>query len=516
MYTTVKDAASISRQRGGLNRRDFLKGVGSTALAAGFIGTETAGALTAPPNQFKSDRLPGELLSPPRITAAPHSEGFWNQVGKAFPLPANYIHMNTGTTGSQPLFSLNNLAVYNLYKSMNPRDWQSRLAAAYPEQFPASPSPMAARQQAVAAAYGANPDEIVLSYNTTDACNLIFAGIPWQAGDRIITTTFEHPALAGPIAWARDYHRVQVELIEIPSNFTADISKQEVLSWFKAALDKGVGCRQFLAFSEVFYKNGLRLPVKEICALAKSYGAYTIVDSAHGWGQIPIDCHAYGADFIAGAGHKWLCGGPGVGILYVRNQGDKLPPFAFGNFFSYGNLFQAPSVNYDNRNWSPAANLQSRGETNSPALYAMSDSLQFFTQVGLNRIYERGVQLSNYLKDKIAAHWGSNALWVQKNPEPEFSTFLTAFNPFAGKDSSAEYNAMKSAINAILTKLAAETPAIYIRSITWRDSEEDLSADNRIGFRISTHAMYNNFQQIDYLLKRLVYHINAAGLPQVS
>lgn len=81
------------------------------------------------------------------------------------------------------------------------------------------------------------------------------------------------------------------------------------------------------------------MPVAELCALARSYGAYSIVDSAHGWGMLPVDCHAYGADFIAGAGHKWLCGGPGTGILYVRTSdaaANSLPPFAFGNFAGYG------------------------------------------------------------------------------------------------------------------------------------------------------------------------------------
>lgn len=214
MSTLVKSAKAILPHRNRCNRRDFLKGISSTALAAGLVGTSATEAFAAKPKPLKPDALPGELLPPPRISAAPGSEGFWNQIRKAFPLPADYIHMNTGTTGSQPWFSLNNLAVYNLYKSIDPRDWQINLAADYPDLFPSSPSPLAARQTAVAAAYGADPTEIVLSYNTTDACNLIFAGIPWQAGDRIITTTFEHPALAGPIAWARDYHGVAVEWLD--------------------------------------------------------------------------------------------------------------------------------------------------------------------------------------------------------------------------------------------------------------------------------------------------------------
>jgi selenocysteine lyase/cysteine desulfurase len=269
-----------------------------------------------------------------------------------------------------------------------------------------------------------------------------------------------------------------------------------------------------VAFSEIFYKNGVRMPVQEICTLARSYGAYSIVDSAHSWGMLPVNCHDYAADFICGAGHKWLCGGPGTGIFYTRMSGSNLPPYAMGNFFVYGNQFQAQSPFYNNRNW-PNAYTQVRGEFNTPALYAMTDSFSFFNHVGFQNIYERGVALGDYLKQKIEAKWGPGALWVQRNPDPAFATFLTSFNPFRDRDLSSQYSAMNSAISAILTSLATGTPKVYIRSITWRNSKTD-AADNRVGFRISTHAMYNNYEQIDQMFDLLMAQINASGLPQLQ
>ncbi len=503
--------------KSGFGRRDFLKGVASAAVTAGIIGTREAKAFTTSSEEHKISRLvQNRLLPHPKIDGSPKSEEYWHRVRKSFVLPENYLHLNTGTTGSPPLFTQVNLGVYNLQKSLDPRDWEKNLNGLYPDLFPIVPSARAARQAAVAAAYGANPDEIVLDYNTSDGLNLVFAGTPWKAGDRIITTSFEHPALAGPTAWARDYHGVQVAIIDIPSNFTSSITVSEVLSWFESELGKplGAGNKQYVAFSEIFYKNGVRLPVKEISMLAKQYGAYVIVDSAHGWGQIPINAHDYGADFIAGAGHKWLSGGPGTGILYVRKSGDNLPPFAMGNYYSYGNLFVSPSVNFDNRNWSPAATIQSRGEINTPAIYTMTDSLSFFTHIGLQNIYERGVDLGDYLKMKIEKRWGAKALWVQRNSDPAFATFLTCFSPFQGKDDSSKYSIINSAITKIHNNLAAETPKINIRSVTWRDKQTD-PADNRVGFRISTHAVYNNYEEINYLLERLVFHVDASGLAQL-
>ena len=125
-----------------------------------------------------------------------------------------------------------------------------------------------------------------------------------------------------------------------------------------------------------------------------------------------------------------------------------------------------------------------------------------------------GGALSSYLKQNIESKWGPEALWVQRNADPAFASFLTSFNPYRGRNDSSQYAAMNSAIGTILTNLAAQTPKIYLRSTTWHNSKND-TADNRVGFRISTHAMYNNFSQVDWMFDQLVAQIDASGLPQL-
>jgi len=501
----------------GLERRDFLKGFAAAAVTAGV--TAPGAALASGSNNNGRGFLPKRLERPPRVRGNPWSERYWRKVRKAFLLDRDYIHMNTGTTGSLPGFALNNLAVYNRYKSEDPKDWEANLNAEYPDLFPLGqslfgPSALAARQQQVAAAYNAaDPSEVVLSYNTTDGCNLIFAGTPWQPGDRIITTSFEHPALTGPIAWAQATHGVEVVTIDMGliSPFTADITVQDVVDLFKPALSASLpsGAKQYLAISDIFYKNGLRLPVEDLCALARAYGAYSIVDTAHGFGMLPIDFQAYGADFVSGAGHKWLCGGPGTGILYIRNTGDDLPPFDLGNFFLYALLSPGGIAN---RDYDPSTWVQLRGENNRPALYAMTDSLAFFEQVGLDAIYQRGVELGNALKAKIEAQW-PGSLWVDARPPySPFATALTSFNPFVGRDDSGSYAALRTVMSDVANALAAEDPKTYIRFVTWRSSLA-AESDDRVGFRISTHGVYNSYEEVDYVFDRLVYQIEQTGLP---
>src|SRR5262249_51925597 len=159
---------------------------------------------------FRRSDLPKDLMAHPSIRGRPTQERFWAQVREAFPLPprGKYYHYNTGTTGSQPYYSVNNLAVYNMYKSNDPVFWESNLAqdaSADLFEIPTGTSSAISDKQAqIAEMYGANPDEIVLDYDTTDGLIATFAGIKWGPDDRIVTTNMEHPAGQGPVAWARD------------------------------------------------------------------------------------------------------------------------------------------------------------------------------------------------------------------------------------------------------------------------------------------------------------------------
>jgi hypothetical protein len=100
----------------GIGRRGFIKSAAVATLSAGFVGASGAKKVLAYPAEAKKGwHKSGKLQSHPIIRAPRGTERFWAKVRKTFNLPRNYIHMNTGTTGSQPLFSQNNLSVYNQY-----------------------------------------------------------------------------------------------------------------------------------------------------------------------------------------------------------------------------------------------------------------------------------------------------------------------------------------------------------------------------------------------------------------
>jgi selenocysteine lyase/cysteine desulfurase len=78
-----------------------------------------------------------------------------------------------------------------------------------------------------------------------------------------------------------------------------------------------------ISVSHVLSPTGLRMPVAQIAALARSKNCLCIVDGAQAVGGIAVDVKALGCDAYATSGHKWLMGPKGTGFLYVRNDSSQ-------------------------------------------------------------------------------------------------------------------------------------------------------------------------------------------------
>lgn len=127
------------------------------------------------------------------------------------------------------------------------------------------------------------------------------------------------------------------------------------------------------------------LPVKEICEIARTKGAVTIVDIAQSIGVVPIDIMDWKPDFVMGTGVKFLCCGPGACFLYASKQMlERCTPIDVG-WFSHENPFEM-----DIHNFQYAGDaMKYFGGTPSPAPFILAnESLSVLQGFGRKRIYE--------------------------------------------------------------------------------------------------------------------------------
>ena len=83
--------------------------------------------------------------------------------------------------------------------------------------------------------------------------------------------------------------------------------------------------------SLVLFRSATIVDARAIVEKAHSVGAMVILDCFQAAGTIPVDVRGLNVDFAVGGCLKWLCGGPGIGYLYVRpDLRKKLSPTLTG------------------------------------------------------------------------------------------------------------------------------------------------------------------------------------------
>lgn len=157
----------------------------------------------------------------------------------------------------------------------------------------------------------------VFTRNTTEAINMVAAGLDWQPGDRVVTTVTEHHSNLLP--WLRLRQKgVEVVVIQPDSKGIFDTE----------AFDEAVTSdTKLVALSHVSNALGTVKPVRAIAAVCKDLGAYFLVDGAQSVPHFSVDAQDMGCDFLCFSGHKML-GPTGTGVLWMKNA--VISPFMVG------------------------------------------------------------------------------------------------------------------------------------------------------------------------------------------
>ena len=238
-------------------------------------------------------------------------------------------------------------------------------------------------REAVAAQLGVTGDEIALVRNTSEANNVVNAGVPLGAGDEVVVWDQNHPT--NNVAWEVRAARYGLTVTKVTTP-AAPTGIDELLAVFERALTPRT---RVLALTHVSNVSGLRLPVRELCEVARRRGIHVHVDGAQSWGALDVDLRDLGCDSFTGSAHKWFMGPKEVGLLYVRaDRVEEIWPSIVAP--SWGNDVDPRPKG--------ARKFESLGQRDDAALAAVGTTVAFQNRLGMARIEARVVALATRLK----------------------------------------------------------------------------------------------------------------------
>ena len=417
--------------------------------------------------------------------------GFWNQVEAMFTLDPTKVFMNIGTAGSMPKEVLD-------YFDNESRQLARDSGNGYGNFL--------AQRQQIAPGFGVDPDELVMSYNTSAGMCVSILGIPWQRGDVVVTTNHEHGGGLTALQIAIDRYGVEASYVKLPIGNNQ--SAGDYANLFEARIQQlrvqGKRVRAMM-WSAPTYKTGTMLPIAELMEVVKRHGLISIVDGAHLPGMMAYNYAELGMDFMSGAGHKWQCGPGSTGILIVRNKvrtsnPTPLPPF-FPVLSSGYPPTQPPGVKWAERatgstaTYDIAAVLQSTGSMNAPMFRSLAKACEVWDRIGRQKIETYDLALSSYLKEKIAERWGVDRLYSPKD-DPKLLSALTSFNPFAN---AADVTNSQKSSQFVARLLSDYAPGFVIRNVNCPMDVAGSGVPDHWIVRISTH-LWHDAADIDRLV----------------
>ncbi len=420
---------SHTRRIRGISRRSFLT-AGITGISWGGLAACEARA---------SSKLP-EVRTP-----RSSDDESWAEVRAHFITEPGIIYLNNASLGMPPAGVVEAVALGFRSISRNPVQAKHTLNDLIERRV----------RPNLAHFVGAEPSEIVLTRNASEALHLAAMGFILEPGEEVLLTTQEHPAGRTPWRYRAAYHGITVKEVAIPSPLENEDQAMELLA------ERISPRTRAMAFCHVT-RGGHLYPVKKLAALAAERGITTIIDGAQAIGMLPVDLHSIGCDAYAASLHKWMLGPMGTGMLFVKKKARK----------RFRSIYTAES-SPDRPGYGPI------GTVDLPVKAGLDAALSFIAAIGITAISRRTRHLSDYLKAQLAG--------------------LPSIRLVSG--ATAQTSAPGSTIFEMEGVDAMEAVPILARRSSIHIDEHCRDGHNAV--RISTH-FYNTTEEVDRLMNALM------------
>jgi kynureninase len=215
-----------------------------------------------------------------------------------FPILATSTYLVSHSMGAAPLGARDALEAYwNEWAQDGPEAWERWLPR------------IAQVADGIGAIVGAPPGTTFLGPNVSVLQAAIATCIDFRgARNEVVYESLQFPSLT--YVW-REWERFGAAVKVVDSSDGRTIPTERILD---AITEKTA----IAVISHAYYVSGALADVRAIQARCRAVGAVLCVDAYQTTGIYPYDVTAWDLDLVTGGSHKWLCGGPGCGWLYVK------------------------------------------------------------------------------------------------------------------------------------------------------------------------------------------------------
>ena len=161
---------------------------------------------------------------------------------------------------------------------------------------------------------GASPDDLAFVPNATSGVNAVLRSLHFSPKDELLVTNQEYNASRNVLEYVAERSGAKVKVVDIPFPLSSPDAVVELV--VSAATD----ATRLLLIDHITSQTALIMPVARIVAEMRARGIDTLIDGAHGPGQVPLDIRAIGPAYYTANLHKWVCAPKGAAFLYVRSD----------------------------------------------------------------------------------------------------------------------------------------------------------------------------------------------------
>lgn len=343
-----------------MNRREFLVGAGSVAIAAKplFGATQTATRGGVFPASVRAD----------------------------FPSVARETYLNCAALHPVGTFAANAMKGVIDHRLLGPGEGRADFNARAQEEL----------KKKFGAMINAAPGEIAYIANTSDGENIVVMGLlsggPEGPPLRMkgVNVVIDELHFNTSLFMYKELEKKGLEL-RIVKHRNWKIDPEDM----GKAIDRNTKLVSMALVSNV---NGFMHDCKAVSAIAHARGALVFADIIQAVGAVPVDVKALGIDFASSGTYKWLMGERGIGFLYVREdlQGTALPTTRYGHR-------QMSNFNRAQLTWEPMPGA-ARYETGGiPVILAagVNAGIDYVNTLGLANIRTHARQLTDRLQNEL-------------------------------------------------------------------------------------------------------------------